>query len=69
MIEKQLYEFNAVSEQSQMAVYNLQGEKMGEYFIEAKRTTVDLSSLPAGMFNLVFSSQNVSYSPVKFIKE
>jgi hypothetical protein len=56
-------------EDVQLQAYNLLGESITSQSIYKGTTTVDLSNIASGMYWLVFSGQNVSYEPVKWIKE
>jgi len=58
-----------LSEDVQVNVYNTVGQQIATKQLSSGTSSIDLNGLTAGMYTLVFNGQNVSYAPVKWVKE
>ena len=56
-------------EDVQVNVFTILGEQVVTKQLSAGTSSLDLNGLTTGMYTLVFNSQNVSYTPVKWVKE
>jgi hypothetical protein len=58
-----------LSENVQMSIFNILGETVYSQQVNKGTFSLDLSHLSSGMYTLVFTGQQSTYTPVKWVKE